>query len=148
MLLVIFWLIPKAYQNPSLQTVPSCCQRFYEFKCNKYEIHFYPKDPFIHTAFSTWSLKFARIVFLPQQQTVKRCCRVCDENLAIYRQCFEIYRWIKLYVSNPSNTALLFRLEYKARYSYSRHTLNFPHHFIPTWSCSKKFAMSTISTWS
>ena len=50
--------------------------------------------------------------------------------------------------SNLSNTALLFRLEYKARYSYSRHTLNFPHHFIPTWSCSKKFAMSTISTWS
>ena len=40
----------------------------------------------IHTFFSTWSLKFACIYFLPQQQTVKYCCCVWDENLAIYRQ--------------------------------------------------------------
>ena len=34
--------------------------------------------------------------FLPQKQKVKHCCCLCDE---IYRQCFEIYWWIKLYES-------------------------------------------------
>ena len=140
MLLVIFWLIPKAYQNPSLQTVPSCCQRFYEFKCNKYEIHFYPKDPFIHTAFSTWSLKFARIVFLPQQQTVKRCCRVCDENLAIYRQCFEIYTWIKLYAFIVGK-AIVFTVFVKLRCINPSHTM-----CNPLWSQNNNSTKNTTIT--
>ena len=35
--------------------------------------------------------------FSPQQNTLKRHCFVCDEISLIYRQCFEIYRWIELY---------------------------------------------------
>ena len=55
----------------------------------------------LHTVFYVWSLKFARIVFSPQQHTTKQHCCECEEILAIYRQCSEIYRWIRLYEKVP-----------------------------------------------
>ena len=52
---------------------------------------------FYHTVLYVWSLKFARIVFSPQQHTTKQHCCECEEISAIYRQCSEIYRWRTLY---------------------------------------------------
>ena len=65
-----------------------------------------------HTFISTRSLKFARIIFLPQHHTSKQCSCVCDKISAIYRHCFEIYfeiyRWIKLYDwEEPKRTTFL-----------------------------------------
>ena len=56
-----------------------------------------------HTILSKRSLKFARNVFLPKKQKVKHCCCLCHEILAIYRQCFEINRWMKLYDSKAKS---------------------------------------------
>ena len=50
------------------------------------------EHPINHTVLYVWSLKFARIVFSPQQHTTKQLCCECKEISAIYRQCIEIYR--------------------------------------------------------
>ena len=43
-----------------------------------------------HKVKPSWSLKFVRNVFLPQQQTAKCRLCVCEEISAIDGQCFEI----------------------------------------------------------
>ena len=40
-----------------------------------------------------------RTVFFATTYTAEQRCCGCDEILAIYRQCFEIYRWVRMYAA-------------------------------------------------